>query len=1486
MQEEQDTCRICSAPAEPDQPLFYPCKCSGTIRYIHQDCLTTWLAHSKKKTCDVCKYPYSFTKVYASDMPARLPITLVIRRLIQQAALAVLFAFRGILVGTVWLAFLPWATVWTWRMYFAMGDATAWWISTRPKPEPSLPNGTFNASSSSAQETDVPPVSSNATLLTTFLLHPTVRSVSADIVTGQIIASVIVLGFVAVFLLREWISQNARPGVFDDAELPPEGEVPQAEPAEEIPQIMEAQPEQVHDRDQEGVENVPVPVLQPPVIPPPLASGEDTSSSSDSNSPSPVEDDNGRSGGRKVRRRIESPERIDRPRAKSVPHRLPSSANDLGFSESRPLDLKPEQQEFTFSFRVSPRNTQDQEHDEEQMQKADRAHVGSSLDGYLSGPVFRTEFSAAGVPYAPMPGDSNNHARYLPKPSQSSEHSEPAESSQKPQAPQLPHPFQASQTLRRPPMPSISLPPSALNSPSIAPKSRGPTPISSPSLATYSAPEEFEAGPSTLSEYFKKEDYVIPEDSEETKREHDRYFREPEAGEEVHSAVPEGKEDETTEVDSRDSSHDTIVAPQWSDDEYEEEEEEDNEDHEDALVPFGEPLPDENEELWRAAGLVVGDRNADRDAEGDGERDANGELRADGEPLDAEEMDANIEDDMDGALEAIGLRGPIYGVLQNAAFMTFVLDATIGILVWLPFTIGKTLALLSLDPARLLEVIHSPIRAIRFITDPVVDLVSYVLTQVVLLPLALSLQQGLLLVVSGLGRLVGSDQASKGVEVTSAWYNRTLEAVNVALDQTRFLLLSPEANATTTATPSLLERLAENDSPLMRLLEPYFAPIGSVVRTQFQAFKETWIHLATSDSTSSKIFAIALGYALDVLIMAIYLNVLTFGSVKSAGKAVRSAMRQQLLVLKVAVFIIIELVVFPLGCGIMLDACSVWLLPQSSLRSRMAFLTFAPLTAAFYHWVIGTMFMYQFAVLLAGCRSIMRPGSMWFVKDPQDQNFHPIRDILERPTLVQIKKLLLSAVMYGIVVGFSIATFSGILRFFSRTIMPLRWKVLEPLSEVPIDLLFFHLVLPYTLHYFRPRRGLYKASVKIWKFLAHQLRLSSYMFGDRYPMEEFTPKHWSWKRLILRPGIELLDDEAIHDGTFWRVPNHDNIAQVRNERAIVEVDENGLPRDAEGHRLMALLDVEASRAKRDVKTDYTIVYVPPDFRRRVMTFIVCLWLIGAVILAGSLALPILIGRSFFELFTSRPIHDGYSFIAGFYLLWACWLVVMAAERMDRRRQRRGGDEPRARLPLYLAKRGLLWLAKVLYLGFFLGVVIPTLVALVVELYIVLPVRHAYNPDMELRIRIVDMWALGLLYSKIALRAHRVQADGLLAHGIEQIKRNGWSHPDPLRATKEVIVPITFGLLSMILVPPLIIWFIHRAFSLELEQSVLCNYTFRFITILSLTIILTSFARISRYLCHRRMHSWIGCFIKFNGNMVSSCTRQGVPRGDAAAKSRA
>ena len=61
---------------------------------------------------------------------------------------------------------------------------------------------------------------------------------------------------------------------------------------------------------------------------------------------------------------------------------------------------------------------------------------------------------------------------------------------------------------------------------------------------------------------------------------------------------------------------------------------------------------------------------------------------------------------------------------------------------------------------------------------------------------------------------------------------------------------------------------------------------------------------------------------------------------------------------------------------------------------------------------------------------------------------------------------------------------------------------------MPIDLIFIQLVLPYTMDYFRPRKALRRFGTFIWKYLARQLRLSSYMFGGRFASEEYTPKHW------------------------------------------------------------------------------------------------------------------------------------------------------------------------------------------------------------------------------------------------------------------------------------------------------------------------------------------------------------------------------------------
>lgn len=85
--------------------------------------------------------------------------------------------------------------------------------------------------------------------------------------------------------------------------------------------------------------------------------------------------------------------------------------------------------------------------------------------------------------------------------------------------------------------------------------------------------------------------------------------------------------------------------------------------------------------------------------------------------------------------------------------------------------------------------------------------------------------------------------------------------------------------------------------------------------------------------------------------------------------------------------------------------------------------------------------MYQFAILLATCRELLRPGCMWFIKDPQDPAFHPIRDILDRPTFAQLRKLGLSAIMYGIIIFLGVGMVISGLDTLLPSVFPLRWKM-------------------------------------------------------------------------------------------------------------------------------------------------------------------------------------------------------------------------------------------------------------------------------------------------------------------------------------------------------------------------------------------------------------------------------------------------------------
>jgi E3 ubiquitin-protein ligase MARCH6 len=116
-----DTCRICRGEGTPTEPLFYPCKCSGSIKYVHQDCLMEWLSHSQKKHCELCKTPFRFTKLYSPNMPKRLPAHVFVSHMAKYLFRNIVIWLRAVLVAAVWLVCLPYLmrSAWSWLFWIS-----------------------------------------------------------------------------------------------------------------------------------------------------------------------------------------------------------------------------------------------------------------------------------------------------------------------------------------------------------------------------------------------------------------------------------------------------------------------------------------------------------------------------------------------------------------------------------------------------------------------------------------------------------------------------------------------------------------------------------------------------------------------------------------------------------------------------------------------------------------------------------------------------------------------------------------------------------------------------------------------------------------------------------------------------------------------------------------------------------------------------------------------------------------------------------------------------------------------------------------------------------------------------------------------------------------------------------------------------------------------------------------------------------------------
>lgn len=63
------------------------------------------------------------------------------------------------------------------------------------------------------------------------------------------------------------------------------------------------------------------------------------------------------------------------------------------------------------------------------------------------------------------------------------------------------------------------------------------------------------------------------------------------------------------------------------------------------------------------------------------------------------------------------------------------------------------------------------------------------------------------------------------------------------------------------------------------------------------------------------------------------------------------------------------------------------------INDQFPLLVFYVGTTLFLHWLAGMIFIFYLASFVMLLREILRPGVLWFLRNLNDQNFHPINEV-------------------------------------------------------------------------------------------------------------------------------------------------------------------------------------------------------------------------------------------------------------------------------------------------------------------------------------------------------------------------------------------------------------------------------------------------------------------------------------------------------------
>ncbi|KAH9428282.1 hypothetical protein MCOR02_011767 [Pyricularia oryzae] len=1560
---DPDTCRICRGEATADEPLFYPCKCSGSIKYVHQDCLMEWLSHSQKKHCELCKTPFRFTKLYDRKMPKKLPFVVFITHIVKYMVNNVLVWLRAGLVVSIWLIWLPYLMRSIWSLMFWISDegfgsnhsrdiTPSVALSDRVCPASSIlsvgmcpaspltasmmPEGGGDysmASVGAANLTTVNPVYSaffHLVFMTVGLSEKMIISTLADlssvdttksgishgpqsllsnvrwlanltsrpfinknvihVLEGQVITVLVILSFILIILVRDYVvlqqpEINMR-AAFAAAEnqQPPVG-VPQAAPppapvfvgrhlenpvaglrAEDIDQLAGPEADEINDAQAEPWTGAPfdfgdtgeLPAVEAfgspsnqlpggPVRPStPLLQRLDPSlSDGDADVASSVVAAFGSEGSRTP---LTSQERAD----------LALGGATASDSESyvvEPLSVK----EYTKVFHEA-------QGDVERMREIFRGQgLEERAESWLRLGQIRLSDQRA------VPGPSSNDAN-------SEKQAETAENAENVGAASPVDSLMSDWT-----MPNTSQEGGSTSAEkgkqkavdeATPPPAKLSTPVESNSGSSMGIDRTWDDDPFTNSHPMRprantdgqyrsegvnplaNNSWVFPQTlpdppqaSEEPRLATEDLIAGPAAADDTSTPNIQAQEPPRWEPENRQVDH-VAQGREWNDlQDF----------NEIPATRAAEPAPPPPPAgivgsianfMWHGVDAMdlaeqpdlrhVHDGNGhvhppdldqpqgdDSDLDLDDDEDSDSEDEDDEDVGDAvgqnplfamaqQQADAAADaaaidpeaiddaEDFEGVMELLGMRGPIGGLFQNAVFCAFLVSVSVFVGIFLPYNLGRICVWILANPMRPLNILLSTVKFVQDFAMAVAGLLSWAGLRI-----AYMILSGLEVLIPAMRRMGLSREYVMPVVRTTYYLARDSArrvsssfAVDTSLITTseirNFSAISHEAlislktnmawsamsivnvaifvfggNYTTKAatTVSFVGNMTGATVEILKgvpavLTNPSSWVININPAGPSQPVSPALAHWSGTD----RFWATLVGYLVVCLVAAIYLHHGRPLSSSQAGQereaSLIDALNQGSGVMKVILIIGIEMLIFPLYCGLLLDVALLPLFENTTLKSRLLFTYNFPLTSLFVHWFVGTGYMFHFALFVSMCRKIMRKGVLYFIRDPDDAEFHPVRDVLERNVATQLRKILFSAFVYGALVIVCLGGVVWGLWAFLPNVLPIHYSSNEPVLEFPIDLLFYNFLMPLALNFFKPSDGLHEMYTWWFRKCARALRITWFLFGERKIDEEgilvLAPdsEHRRlpfWRRLFLevdetgqvvprtwkglfdegksKPGPEITKEEMrafnkqraalieskqlIADGRFVLTPASDQVKIPKGKQVFWEVSENEVGTETPSD--------EAATGPPDLYTSkqYQLVYVPPHFRARVFLFILSIWVFAAVTGVSFTIIPLIFGRHVFKMLIPTYIrtNDIYAFSIGVYILGTLAYGILHYESICSKVKKRARALAAAAAESSVTKKAMGLIAhglRLIYTYTIVLIVFPLLVASLMELYCLIP----------------------------------------------------------------------------------------------------------------------------------------------------------------------